>query len=74
MTLFPGNSELARLMRALDWAKTPLGAPESWPQGLKTAVHIMLTSRQPFWLGWGPELTYLYNGCGSESWDVGSRR
>jgi hypothetical protein len=21
----------------------------------------MLTSRQPFWLGWGPELTYLYN-------------
>lgn len=21
----------------------------------------MLTSRQPFWLAWGPELTYLYN-------------
>src|SRR5262249_18511774 len=31
------------------------------PRSLKTAVRIMLTSRQPFWLGWGPELNYLYN-------------
>ena len=27
----------------------------------RIAVRIMLTSRQPYWLGWGPELTYLYN-------------
>ncbi len=32
-------------MRAFDWSETPLGAPEIWPQSLKTAVHIMLTSR-----------------------------
>ncbi|HEY1286954.1 MAG TPA: ATP-binding protein, partial [Burkholderiales bacterium] len=49
------------LMRAYDWTKTPLGPPERWPRSLKTAVRIMLTSRQPFWLGWGPELIYLYN-------------
>jgi PAS domain S-box-containing protein len=48
-------------MRALDWAATPLGLPERWPQSLKTAVRIMLTSRQPIWIGWGPELIYLYN-------------
>ena len=48
-------------MRALDWAATPLGPPEQWPQSLKTAVRIMLTSRQPIWIGWGPELIYLYN-------------
>ena len=48
-------------MRAHDWAATPLGPPASWPRSLKTAVRIMLTSRQPIWLGWGPELTYLYN-------------
>ena len=34
---------------------------ESWPQSLKTAVRIMLTSRQPFWLGWGEQLIKLYN-------------
>ena len=56
-----GNSELAQLMRAFDWAATPLGAAEDWPQSLKTAVRIMLTSRQPIWIGWGAELIYLYN-------------
>jgi len=56
-----GGGELGALMRAYDWAKTPLGPAQHWPRSLKTAVRIMLTSRQPFWLGWGPELTYLYN-------------
>jgi len=56
-----GGGELGALMRAYDWAKTPLGPSQHWPRALKTAVRIMLTSRQPFWLGWGPELTYLYN-------------
>jgi PAS domain S-box-containing protein len=56
-----GGGELGERMRAFDWTRTPLGEPASWPRSLKTAVRIMLTSRQPFWLGWGPELTYLYN-------------
>jgi hypothetical protein len=59
--LFLGNSELAGLMRSYDWARSALGPPESWPQSLKTAVRIMLTSRQPIWIGWGRELIYLYN-------------
>ena len=48
-------------MRSYDWAASALGPPESWPQSLKTAVRIMLTSRQPIWIGWGRELIYLYN-------------
>jgi len=56
-----GGGELGALMRAYKWTTTPLGPPDSWPRSLKTAVRIMLTSRQPFWLGWGPELTYMYN-------------
>ena len=56
-----GNSELARLMRAFDWNTTAIGVPEEWPKSLRTAVGIMLTSRQPIWIGWGQELTYLYN-------------
>ncbi len=56
-----GGGDLGARMRAFDWASTPLGAPEAWPQSLKTAVGIMLSSRQPIWIGWGKELTYLYN-------------
>ena len=56
-----GGGEMGARMRAYDFRRTPLGEPARWPQSLKTAVRIMLTSRQPIWLGWGPELTYLYN-------------
>ena len=56
-----GDGELGALIRAYDWTSTPLGRPEDWPQSLKIAVRIMLTSRQPIWIGWGEELTYLYN-------------
>ncbi len=59
--IIPGNSEMAQRMRALDWAATPLGAPQAWPQSLRTAVRIMLTSRYAMWMGWGDELTFLYN-------------
>jgi hypothetical protein len=56
-----GGGELGALMRAYDWSATPLGPPETWPRSLKTALRIMLTSRQPIWIGWGRELTYFYN-------------
>jgi PAS domain S-box-containing protein len=59
--IFSGSSEMAQRMREFDWAKTPLGPVETWPQSLITAVGIMLTSRQPIWLGWGRELIKLYN-------------
>jgi PAS domain S-box-containing protein len=48
-------------IRAKDWASTPLGPVEQWPQSLKIIVRIMLTSRQPIWVGWGPDLIKLYN-------------
>lgn len=56
-----GGGELGELMRAHDWRQTPLGEPAAWPRSLKTVVRIMLTSRQPIWIGWGPALIYLYN-------------
>jgi signal transduction histidine kinase len=55
------GGEMGKLIREMDWSRTPLGPIESWPQSLKTAVRIMLTSRQPFWLGWGEQLIKLYN-------------
>jgi signal transduction histidine kinase/DNA-binding response OmpR family regulator len=52
---------MGALLRAYDWHDTTLGAPQHWPQSLKTALRIMLTSRQPIWVGWGRELTFFYN-------------
>ncbi len=55
------GGELGELIRTKDWAQTPLGPVSDWPQSLRTIVRIMLTSSQPIWIGWGPDLTYLYN-------------
>ncbi|MHC5675261.1 hypothetical protein [Nostoc sp.] len=35
---FPGDSELANRMRALDWSQTDLGSPRKWPENLRVAV------------------------------------
>jgi signal transduction histidine kinase/DNA-binding response OmpR family regulator len=56
-----GGGEMGALVRTLDWNATPLGPPAAWPQALKIAVRIMLTSRQPIWIGWGKDLIYFYN-------------
>jgi len=56
-----GGGALGQLVAEFDWSKTPLGAIEEWPQSLKTVVRVLLTSRFAMWMGWGPELTFLYN-------------
>lgn len=61
MGLLSGGGEICALVRDFDWSPTPLGDPESWPQSLKTIVRVILTSRFAMWMGWGPELTFLYN-------------
>src|SRR5689334_12777809 len=59
--IFVGGSEMARRMRALDWSTTDFGAPESWPDHLRLAVSLCLTSRYPIIVWWGPQLSVLYN-------------
>ncbi len=59
--LFPGDSEMARRMRAFDWANSDLGPPECWPENLRVAVRLCLSSRFSILLWWGPRLTVLYN-------------
>ena len=56
-----GGGEMGDLIRGSDWTATPLGRIESWPQSLKTAISLILSSRHPMWIGWGPEMTFLYN-------------
>ena len=59
--LFAGGGELGELMRRRDWSASPLGPVEAWPRALRTAVRIMLTSRQPMFVWWGDQLINLYN-------------
>lgn len=58
-----GDGEMSRRTREYDWSSTPVGPIDTWPQGLKTAVQIMLGSRYAMWLGWGPEFTFFYNAA-----------
>ena len=59
--VFAGGGSLGVRMREVDWASTPLGPIESWPQSLRTSLSICLSSRFPIVLFWGPELALLYN-------------
>ena len=56
-----GGGEMGALMRSHDWMKTPLGTPHEWPQSLKTAVRLLLTTQHPMFIWWGPELIQFYN-------------
>ena len=56
-----GGGEMGQRIRDFDWSQTALGPVNTWPHSLRTCVRIMLTSRQPIWIGWGKELIKLYN-------------
>jgi PAS domain S-box-containing protein len=61
--LFAADEDVGRDLAAVDWAATPLGPPRSWPQSLQTAVDILLSSRFPMWMAWGPQLTFFCNAA-----------
>ena len=59
--LIHGTGEMAGLIRAFDWAGTPLGPITSWSETLVATVNLMLHSPFPTILSWGPEMVFLYN-------------
>jgi signal transduction histidine kinase/ActR/RegA family two-component response regulator len=79
MTFLAGGGDMGARLRAFEWASTPLGAPASWSATLRALVGVMLGSRQPMFIAWGPERTLLYNDgyarlCGSKHpWALGRR-
>jgi hypothetical protein len=58
---FIPNNEMGNLIRAKDWSRTPVGHIDSWPQSLRTTLSIILNSKFPMFLWWGPELICFYN-------------
>ncbi|MDT8759423.1 PAS domain S-box protein [Sphingomonas psychrotolerans] len=61
LRLLEGEGEVAALMRSQDWSTSPLGAPETWSHSLRLVVGLMLSSKFPMFVAWGPELGFLYN-------------
>ena len=76
-TFLAGGGEAGALIRAFDWTTTPLGAPESWPEALRTGLAVCLNSAIPSALYWGPDFTTLYNDtwaqqqAGRHPWAMG---
>jgi signal transduction histidine kinase/ActR/RegA family two-component response regulator len=62
-----GGGDMGCRIRAHPWQETPLGPPDSWPQGLRTALRILLTTQHPIFVFWGPELICFYNDGYSRS-------
>jgi signal transduction histidine kinase len=56
-----GGGEMGKLIRSMDWSKTPLGAIELWHQSLRTTVSLCLASNFPIALAWGPKHVQIYN-------------
>jgi len=56
-----GDGEMSELVRGFDWEKTPLGPVETWSDTLVTTVNLLLASRHPMFLWWGPDLIQFYN-------------
>ena len=61
MDWLSGGGEMGVLIRAMDWANTPLGPVEAWPQSLRTTVSLCLSSTFPILIAWGPERVQIYN-------------
>ncbi|MGC9669638.1 SpoIIE family protein phosphatase [Planosporangium sp. 12N6] len=61
--VFTVDDEVGPDLATVDWAATPLGPTAGWPQSLRTSVSILLSSRFPMWMAWGPQLTFFCNAA-----------
>ncbi len=59
--LFLHGGDCGARLRTADWSGSPLGIPDAWPDSLKAALGLVLSSSAQICLFWGPELVALYN-------------
>ena len=56
-----GGGATGALIAQHDWAATPLGPLNAWPQSLKTTTGILLHASLPMCLLWGEDGAMIYN-------------
>ena len=62
-----GGGQMGALMRAHDWSTSSLGAPDTWPQALRTAARLLLNTGHPMYIFWGRDGACLYNDAYRQS-------
>jgi PAS domain S-box-containing protein len=55
------GGDMGALMGSIDWEATPVGPMMTWPQSLRTAINMCLSSGFPMLILWGPEHVQFYN-------------
>lgn len=58
--------KVGNLLDAHDWSKSELGSPQKWPKPLRITLDLLLASKFPMFVAWGPELNFLYNDAYAE--------
>ncbi|MBC7422963.1 MAG: PAS domain S-box protein [Ferruginibacter sp.] len=66
---FLQEGEMGSLIKLKDWSATTIGQQAIWPQSLITTLSIMLGSKLPMLLWWGPKLLCFYNDAYRPSLD-----
>jgi PAS domain-containing protein len=66
------GGEMGARIRTKDWRLSPIGSPENWPQSLKTAIRLLLSTGHPMFIWWGPRLIQFYNDAYRQS--IGDER
>ena len=61
LAFLAGGGEAARMIRERDWTGHPLGSPETWSEGFRTALSLVLNSPESMILTWGPDLHFFFN-------------
>lgn len=56
-----GGGEMSELTSTFNWAATPVGAIDQWPQNLRNTISMILSSKFPMFLWWGEDLIQFYN-------------
>ncbi len=62
-SVFAADTDVGRDLTAVEWHVTGLGPPSEWPQSLRTAIGILLSSRFSMWMLWGPQKTFFCNAA-----------
>ena len=58
---FVGNSVMDALLSRFDWARTPVGLPDTWPGTWRAAMRVCLDSLVPMVVLLGKEYIMVYN-------------
>jgi PAS domain S-box-containing protein len=72
LNFLAGGGVAGAQLRAFDWSLSPLGPPEGWPQSLRTVVKLMLNTRHPLFIFWGPRAIHFFNDAAGQS--IGAER